>query len=94
MKLPNFKTDEEEKKFWENHSIADYWEDLRESDDRFIRPKLTPVTLKFDPLVLRKIKMLARKRRIPYYACIRYILVRSVENEIIPKPSQKKQYHQ
>jgi predicted DNA binding CopG/RHH family protein len=85
MRLPNFKTEEEEKKFWKNHSIADYWEDLRESDDRFIRPKLTPVTIKFDPLVLKKIKMLARKRGLSYNAYIRYLLAKSVEVEILNK---------
>ena len=74
MKLPDFKTEEEELKFWKKHSISNYWEDLKESDDTFKRPKLKPVTIKFDPLVLKKIKMLARKRGISYNAYIRYLL--------------------
>jgi predicted DNA binding CopG/RHH family protein len=90
MKLPNFRTEAEERDFWEKHSIGDYWKDLRESDDTFERPRLTPVTLKFDPLVLKKIKMLARKRGLPYNAYIRYLLARSVEDEINLKPLQKK----
>lgn len=90
MKLPNFKTETEERKFWEKHSLADYWKDLRESGDAFERPRLTPVTLKFDPLVLKKIRMLARKRGIPYNACMRYLLARGVEDEISFKPSQEK----
>ena len=64
-KLPRFKTKEEETNFWKKHSIAEYWEDLEESDDTFKRPKLTPVTLKFDPLLKKKLKMLARKRGDP-----------------------------
>ena len=87
MKMPSFASEEEEKKFWENQSIADYWEDLRESDDTFKRPKLTPITLKFDPLVLKKIKMLARKRGLPYNAYIRYLLAKSIEDEITHKAS-------
>ena len=90
MKLPDFKTEAQERKFWEQHPIADYWKDLRESDDTFERPRLTPVTVKFDPLVLRKIKMLARKRGIPYNAYIRYLLARGVEDEISFKPSHDK----
>lgn len=82
MKIPHLKTEQEERKFWENHSIADYWDDLSESDDTFKRPKLTPVTLKFDPLVLKKIKMLARKRGISYNAYIRYLLARSIEDDM------------
>ena len=82
MRLPDFKTEEDEINFWEKHSISDYWNDLSESDDRFKRPKLTPVTLKFDPLVLKKIKMLAKKRGLSYNAYIRYLLAKSIEEDM------------
>jgi hypothetical protein len=54
MTLPDFKTEEEEIYFWKKHSISGYWEDLKEAGDAFKRPKLTPVTIKFDPLILKK----------------------------------------
>jgi len=40
MKTPDFKTEAQERKFWEKHSVADYWNDLLESEDTFERPKL------------------------------------------------------
>jgi len=43
-----------------------------------------PVTLKFDPLVLKKIKMLARKRGISYNSYIRYLIAKGVEKEMLP----------
>jgi len=82
-KLPTFKTQEEEIKFWEKHSIYEYWEELEEGTDTFKRPRLTPVTLKFDPLVLKKLKMLARKRGVSYNAYIRLLLAKGVEKEIL-----------
>lgn len=82
-KLPTFKTQEEEIRFWERHSISEYWEELEESTDTFKRPRLTPVTLKFDPLVLKKLKMLARKRGVSYNAYIRLLLAKGVEKEIL-----------
>ncbi len=82
-KMPTFRTQEEEIIFWEKHSISEYWEDLEESTDTFKRPKLTPVTLKFDPLVLKKLKMLSRKRGISYNAYIRLLLAKGVEKEIL-----------
>jgi len=85
MELPDFKTKEEERKFWKKHSISNYWEDLKESNDIFKRPKLTPMTTKFDPLVLKMIKMLAKKRGISYNAYIRYLLAKSIEVEMIQK---------
>ena len=87
MKLPDIKTEKGEKQFWETHSVADYWEDLKESDDTFKRPTLTPVTIRFDPLVLKKIKMLAKKRGLSYNAYTRYLLAKSVERELTHKPS-------
>jgi predicted DNA binding CopG/RHH family protein len=48
------------------------------------------VTVKFDPHVLRKIKMLAKKRGLPYNAYIRYLLARGVEDEISYKSSRDK----
>ena len=83
-KIPVFKTEGEEIRFWEKHSIADYWDELGEGKDIFKRPKLTPITLKFDPLVLEKIKMLARKRGISYNAYLRYLVAKSVEKEMLP----------
>jgi predicted HicB family RNase H-like nuclease len=82
-KLPTFKRPEEEIRFWEKHSISEYWEELEESTDTFERPRLTPVTLKFDPLVLKKLKMLARKRGVSYNAYIRLLLAKGVEKEIL-----------
>lgn len=82
-KLPTFKSPEEEIRFWEKHSIAEYWGELENSSDVFDRPRLTPVTLKFDPLVLKKLKMLARKRGVSYNAYIRLLLARGVEKEIL-----------
>lgn len=83
-KLPKFKTEAEEIRFWEKHSIADYWDELEEGREIFKRPKLTPVTMKFDPLVLNKIKMLARKRGVSYNAYIRYLIAKSIEQEMLP----------
>ena len=82
-KLPTFRTQEEEIRFWERHSISEYWDELEESTDTFERPRLTPVTLKFDPLVLKKLKMLARKRGVSYNAYIRLLLAKVVEKEIL-----------
>ncbi len=84
-KVPEFKTEEEERRFWERHSIANYWDELEESYDTFRRPNLKPVTLKLDPIVLKKLKMLARKRGIPYNAYIRYLLSKDVEEEMAVK---------
>ncbi len=88
MKLPDFKTEEEEIKFWEKNSIGDYGEDLSESDDTFKRPKMKPVTIKFDPIVLKRVKMPPKKRGLPYSAYIGYLLAKSIEDEMTRRSSR------
>lgn len=88
MKMPDFSSEQEEIKYWEKNSIADYWDDLAECSDTFKRPKLKPVTLKFDPLVLKKIKMLAKKRGLSSSAYIRYLLAKGIEDEMIHRVSR------
>ncbi len=81
-KIPEFKTKEEERKFWASHSSADYWDDTEECDDTFKRPKLKSVSLKLDPAMLEKIKVIAHKRGLSYNALIRYLLSKGIEKEL------------
>ena len=81
-KIPEFKSKEEEREFWATHSSADYWDDLEECDDTFKRPKLKSISLKLDPNLLERIRVVAHKRGLSYNAMIRYILSKGIEREI------------
>jgi len=81
-KIPEFKTKKEERDFWATHSSADYWDDMEESDDTFKRPKLKSISLKLDPGMLEKIKVIAHKRGLSYNALIRYLLSKGIEKEL------------
>ncbi len=81
-KIPEFKTKEEERKFWETHSSADYWDDMQDADDEFQPPRLKSVSLKLDPEVMEKIRAVARKRGLSSSALIRFLLSKGIENEI------------
>ena len=81
-KIPEFKTETEEREFWATHSSADYWEDMQECEDTFKRPKLKSISLKIAPNMLDKIKVVAHKRGLSYNALIRYLLSKGLENEL------------
>jgi predicted DNA binding CopG/RHH family protein len=81
-KLPEFKSKEEERGFWASHSSADYWDDMEECDDTFKRDKLKSISLKLDPGLLEKIKVIAHKRGLSYNALMRYLLSKGIEKEI------------
>jgi vacuolar-type H+-ATPase subunit C/Vma6 len=81
-KIPEFKATKEEREFWSAHSSADYWDDMEKSEDRFKRSKLKPISLKLDPNLLEKIRVVAHKRGLSYNAMIRYLLSKGIEREI------------
>jgi len=81
-KIPEFKTKKEEREFWETHSSADYWGDMEECDDTFKKPKLQSISLKLDPGLLKRIRLIAHKRGLSYNAMIRYLLSKGIEREI------------
>jgi predicted DNA binding CopG/RHH family protein len=81
-KIPEFKTKKEEREFWGTHSSADYWDDMEECDDTFKKPKLKSISLKLDPGLLKRIRIIAHKRGLSYNAMIRYLLSKGIEREI------------
>ncbi len=82
VKIPEFKTEKEEREFWASHSSADYWDNMKECDDTFKRSKLKSISLKIDPGLLEKIKVIAHKRGLSYNAMMRYLLSKGIEREI------------
>ena len=81
-KIPDFKTVKEEREYWDSHSSADYWDDMKECSDTFKRSKLKSISLKLDPGLLEKIKVIAHKRGLSYNAMMRYLLSKGIEKEI------------
>jgi len=61
-KIPQFKTKKEEREFWASHSSAGYWDDMEAYDDTFKKAKLKSVSLKLDPGLLERLKVIAHKR--------------------------------
>ena len=81
-KIPEFKTEKEEREFWDSHSSAEHWDNMKECDDTFKRSKLKSISLKLDPGLLEKIKVIAHKRGLSYNAMMRYLLSKGIEKEI------------
>lgn len=81
-RIPEFKTKKEEREFWASHSSPDYWDDMEECDDTFKRAKLKSVSLRLDPGLLDKVRVIARKRGLSYNALIRYLLSKGIEREL------------
>lgn len=61
-KIPVFRTLDEEAKFWDTHSAADYWHQMKPINDSFVRPPSQGITVRFEQRVLSTIRQLATKK--------------------------------
>ena len=80
-KIPNFKTEKEEREFWESHDSSDYL-DLSKAE-RAILPNLKPstktISLRLPQGLLDSIKVEANKRYMPYQSLIKAWLAKEVQ---------------
>ncbi len=80
-KIPDFKTEQEEREFWENHDSSEYL-DLSKAE-RAILPNLKPstktISLRLPEGLLDSIKVEANKRDMPYQSLIKAWLAKEVQ---------------
>lgn len=83
-KIPEFKSEAEERTFWASHDSTDYvnWEKSK----RIIFPDLKPtsksVPIRFPVPLLERLKYLANKDHIPYQSLVKKFLAERVEKEL------------
>jgi CopG antitoxin of type II toxin-antitoxin system len=55
-RIPEFASRAEEAEFWDTHSMADYWDDLKPVRVRFVKKLSQGITIRFDPPTLDKLR--------------------------------------
>ena len=80
-KIPNFKTEKEERKFWESHDSSEYL-DLSKAK-RAVLPNLKlstkTISLRLPEGLLDNIKVEANKRDMPYQSLIKVWLAKEIQ---------------
>ena len=80
-KLPKFKTEKEEREFWETHDTSEYF-DLSKAE-RAVLPNLKPstktISLRLPESLLDSIKIEANKRDMPYQSLIKVWLAKEIQ---------------
>lgn len=79
--IPRFKSETEERKFWETHDTADYFDLSKARRVRFPNLKLstTSISLRLPVSLLDQIKIAANKRDVPYQSLIKMWLSEKVD---------------
>ncbi len=65
-KIPTFKTREEEAKFWDTHSFADYWNEFKDVDlvIELHKPKEETLVVRLQKNIKDKLESVARHKRL------------------------------
>ncbi len=79
--VPAFKTEAEERKFWETHASTDYIDWSKAERVRFpnLKPSTTAISIRLPLGLLEQIKIAANKRDVPYQSLIKVWLAEKVE---------------
>ena len=72
-KVPKFKTEAQERRFWESHNSAEYvdWSQAERVRLPNLKPSTQTISLRLPTPLLERIKIEANKRDVPYQSLIK-----------------------
>lgn len=78
--VPSFKSEAEERKFWETHDSSDYVDWSKAERVRFpnLKPSTTAISIRLPSDLLERIKVAANKRDVPYQSLIKMWLAEKI----------------
>jgi len=81
--LPEFRSEAEEREFWETHDTVDYvdWSQARVVTFPNLKPSTETISLRLPGPLLADLKALANKRDVPYQSLLKVFLAERVEAE-------------
>ena len=82
-KLPKFKNEKEEVKFWSTHDSTGYVDYSKAKRVLFpnLKPSTRAISIRLPESLITHIKVLANKRDIPYQSLLKMYLIERVEEE-------------
>ena len=82
--IPKFKSEKEEKKFWENHDSSEYvnWEDATLVVMPKLKPTVKSISIRMPQIMLNELKLIANKQDVPYQSYIKTILSERINQEL------------
>ncbi len=82
-KPPGFRTEEEEREFWAEHDVVDYfnWEASVRGSFPALKPSTTTISLRLPQALLEEVKALAKELDVPYQSLMKMYLAERVARE-------------
>jgi predicted DNA binding CopG/RHH family protein len=81
--IPRFRSEQQEREFWEAHDTADYVDWSQATIVRLpnLRPSTTTISLRLPTPLLADLKALANKRDVPYQSLLKVFVAERVAKE-------------
>jgi len=82
-KIPEFKNEAEEQKFWATHDSTEYvdWSKAKHAVFPNLKPSTKTISLRLPQTMLEELKLLANKRDVPYQSLLKTFLSERIESE-------------
>ena len=83
-KIPKFKSEVEERKFWQQNDSSEYidWADA----EKIVLPRLKPstrkISIRLPESMIEELKLLANKRDVPYQSLLKIFLSERINSEL------------
>jgi predicted DNA binding CopG/RHH family protein len=82
-KLPNFKSEDEERRFWATADSTQYidWQSAKRSKPIHLKPSLRTISLRLPVSMIEDLKLLANSRDVPYQSLLKVFLAERLAKE-------------
>ncbi|MBI5416924.1 BrnA antitoxin family protein [Candidatus Poribacteria bacterium] len=83
-KIPEFKNEKEESKFWATHDSTEYidWKNSKNVIFPNLKPTTNTISLRLPESMLDKLKLIAHKKDVPYQSLLKIFLSERIEKEL------------
>ena len=90
--IPSFRSEAEERAFWETHDTSDYvdWAQARSGLFPNLKPSTERISLRLPAGLLAQLKILANKRDVPYQSLLKIFLAERVAREVSEQGRRRK----
>ena len=84
LKIPRFRSEDEEREFWSSHDSTDYinWSKVRQIKLANLKPSTKTISIRLPESLLEDLKLLANKRDVPYQSLLKIFLAERVQDEL------------
>lgn len=82
--IPKFKSEAEERLFWQQHDSSDYldWSDAEEVVFSKLKPTTRQISIRLPESMIEELKLLANKRDVPYQSLLKIFLSERIDAEL------------